>query len=372
MDLYDFIRNDLAALSGENESAETTAGLQNEKESLTAGQEVLPAGAASLEKERDALYAKLQAAESDRERLLGRIASLEKNAETLQREQNDLEMQMQARSSEKDNALREANDLLKVKSSEIELLRKNISELQQKLSGTLDQIEHAETEKIGYLAELKMVREDLSVSVQKTKKAIWIACIAVLVAAAVFFSHYKTRTASEPKKAAHSVSVDKSKVEKTAERKQQNTTSSDSPSQTSAKDFANAGWPTIMPFALDLRNFRVSLVPLKSGTVKRLPEALRHEETDKHDFYLVKIRAVRGTLSPEFMKSPSIDFINKDNVSAQMSSSGSGLRVARVPTYRKRHANRSVRCLVSLRKDFHPIGIIIGPLNKETRRIVIF
>jgi predicted nucleic acid-binding Zn-ribbon protein len=409
VELYDFIRNDFPKPSPREEGLETVAALQNERESFTDEREmlqeriaVLESRFAELKKERDDLVLQLQAAEidrsaafeaerslresvtalqekaealaADREELLGRLAEFENHAAALKRERNDLEMQMQSRCSEKDNALREADDLLKVKSSEIEQLRTDISALRQELSETLARMGRVETEKHACLNELERVRKEFSVYRQKAKKTIVVACIVAALAAATagFLSHYAKSTASEQKRAGLSVSTYKRTGEKAAERSLLVAGFSASLPQGRTKDPISAKWPG-RPFALDIGSFKVSVIPLKSGTLKRLPAALRHEETDTHHFYLVKIRAARGALSAEFMKSPFIDFINRDNAHARQT--GSGLRIVPVLSSGKRHANKETvlfRCLVSLRKDFRPIGILIGHPNDEISGISIY
>ena len=373
MELYDFINNDLPELFKKNEGADAVDHLQNEGGSVIAEREILLERVVSLEKERDDLGTKLQVVETDRERILGRIASIEKHAATLERERSDLEMQMQAWSSEKASALREANAMLKEKSSEIEQLRMNLSGLQQRLSETLALMEQVETEKIAYRTELKIARQDLSVSIQKAKRASVIACITVLVlVAGLLIYSTKSRTV-QPKPAVPQASTDNRIAGADAGRNLPGSGSSVPQTQVRIGDPVDARWPR-RPIAMTVGNFRVSVISLKSGIANRLPVALKHEGTETSHYYIVKIRAPKEELSSEFIKSPSIDFIDKNNASALQAGAVSVLRVVHESVSRRRRVNNGIvllRCLVSIRNDFQPIGIIIGPLNKETLRIVI-
>ncbi len=367
MELYDFIKNDLPEIVKENEGTDAADPVQEKNDSFTPEREML------LVKDRDDLGAKLQAMETDRVSLLGRIASIEIHAATLERERSDLEMQMQAWSSEKASALREANAMLKEKSSEIERLRMNISELQQRLSETLDQMEHVETEKIAYRTELKIARQDLSESIQKAKRASVIACITALVFLVGLLIYFTKSRTVQPKPSGRQAYTDNRIEGADAGGNSPGSGSSVTRTRVRIEDSAGARWPR-RSFALAVGNFRVSVIPLKSSIANRLPVSMRHEGAENSSFYIVKIRARKGDLSPEFMKSPSIDFINRVNAHALQAGAVSVLRVVHESVSRRRHANyRTVllRCLVSIRNDFQPIGIIIGPLNEETLRIVI-
>ena len=381
MELYDFIKNELLNLSKENEGADAVVPLQSESDSFTAAREVLLERIATLEndladlkKERDDIGSKLQAVVTDKEVLVGRITSLENHAATIEQQRSALEMQLQALSAEKDNALQEADRMLKGKASEIEQLKTDISSLRQELSETIARLERVESEKRASLNELERVRQNFSVYMKKTKRAIVIACITVLFLAVGFLMYYTKSRAVEPKPAGHPASADNRTVKVDTGLSLQGTGVSASQPQVRIRDSVSAKWPG-RPFTLNVGNFRVSVIPLKSDALERLPAALSHEETETHHFYVVKIRARRGTLSAEFLKSPSIDFINRNNARALHTGSGSELRVMQASMSGRRRANRGtvlLRCLVSLRNDFQPIGIIIGPLNKETLRIVIF
>jgi len=365
MDLYDFIKNDLPNLS--------KGSFTTEREVLIERVAVPDNDLADLKKERDDLWAKLQAVVIDKESLSGKITSLENHAATLKVERDDLEMQLQAMSAKKDNDLREADRLLKVKASEIEQLKMDITALRRELSETLAGMDHVETEKRASLHELERVRQNLSVYMLKTKTVTVIACIMLIALVAGFLFYYTKNGTVEQKPAGHSVSADNHTEAVDAGRSPQGIGFSASSPQGTIKGLVSARWPG-RPLALYIGNFRVSVIPLKSGTVNRLPAALRHEETETHYFYIVKVRAARGNLSPDFLKSPSIDFIGIDNASAVQTAAGSVLRVVHSSMSRRRHTNRGtvlLRCLVSLRKDFRPVGIIIWHLNKETLRIEI-
>lgn len=368
MELYDFINNDLPNLFKENEGADAVSPLQSGGDSFTPSREVLLERVASLEnhiaeleKDRSDLAAKLRVEVTDKEEVLGRIASLENLADALEQQRSALEMQLQALSAEKDNALREADSMLKGKASEIEQLKIDISSLRQELSETITRLERVETEKRASVHELERVRQNFSEYIKKTKRAIVIACIMVLVLAVVFSIYYMKNRIIEPKPAGRPAAADNRTGKEYAA------------PQARIRGSENARWPG-KPIALNVGNFRVSVIPLRSGTLNRLPAALRHEETKNYCFYIVKIKAGRGNLSEEFLKSPSIDFINRNNAHAVQTGAGSVLRVVHASMSGRRHTNRRtilLQCLVALRNDFQPIGIIIGPLNKETLEIVI-
>ncbi|MBF0559096.1 MAG: hypothetical protein HQL08_09980 [Nitrospirae bacterium] len=380
MDLYEFIENDLAKLSKENEDEDAVALLKSRKDAFATSREVLLERVSSLEnhiaeleKERNDLASKLNVAVTDKEGLLVRITSLENLADTLEQQRNDLQTQLQALSAEKDNALREAGSMLKGKASEIEQLKIDISSFRQELSDSIVRLERVESEKRACLNDLERVRQNFSLYMQKTKRAIVIACITVLVIAAGLLVYYTKSRAIKTEPAARPASADNRSVTADARRSLQVAGFQSSQPQVRIKNSVSARWPG-RPFALNVGDFRISVIPLKSDAVKRLPATLSQKETDTHYFYVVKIRARRGALSAEFLKSPSIDFVNRNNSRSLHTGSGSEVRVVYTSMSRRRHSQRRtvlLRCLVSLSNDFQPIGIIIGPLNKETRRIVI-
>lgn len=382
MDLYDFITNKMsepprrerANEVAENVAQEVQEVVKTEGEVLRDKIAELEGGLRELRQKKDELDLKLREAEAGWQAARTTEKSLRERVSGLEQD---------------------AAELVKSKASEVELLRRELSDtvarlkqqnslLQQELSVTVGRLEHAEIEKEDSLHNLERIQKDFSGYIQKTNIAIVIACIAAVAAiAGLLIYSYSHRTVIEQKPAVRieqqkqAVSIEQQKpavrpvppaagkAGPIARPMLKGADKTGASSQGTRKASVRAVWPA-KPFTLDTGGFRVSLVPLDPEAVKKLPAALRHEAAGTHHFYIVKVRAARGVLSAEFMKSPSIDFISRDNVHAR--------QAVHTSTSARLYAGRGtvqLRCLVSLKKDFQPVGIIIGPMNKEALRISI-
>lgn len=284
-----------------------------------------------------------------KEELFNRINTLENHVAALKREQIDL----YALSRTKDNSLGEAAALITEKSSELERLKSDISALKQTSEETLYRIQNAEKGNQACIEEAERVKKDCSVFMKETKKALIIACIAALIAIAGLFVYFSKQNASQQNQARQPVSADTTKSEDKA---------------------AIAAWPR-SPIALTVGNFRVSLAHLKPEAANKLASELKDAATATHNFYNIEIRAKRGAISARFLKSPSIDFININGIRAKSLGSESDLRVIQTSLSGKQRSRRRTalfRCIVSLKKEFQPVGLLIGDLNKRTRSIAIY
>lgn len=396
MDLYDFIESDFVkpsqkkkvsevstrirwsafempeALKARNsrEAEEASAALLHERESFTSERKALEDRIAALvshfeelKNKRDELVLQLQASESER------LAALESNAALLRKERNDFEERMRSQSSEKDSSLIEAQELLKEQVSETERLRADISALRQELAG----LKRMEVEKDACFNELGIVQYEFTAYVRKTKIAFVIAGIVAIAVIAGIFICYSKRTAGEQSQVGQKASIDNRSGALDPVRKLQVAGQSSAPQHEKTSDKLSARWPGI-PFALKVGGFRVSVNQLKPDVVRSLPASLRKEEAETHNFYSVRIRSGKGKLSEEFLKSPVIDFVDSSSVRMRQAGPDSGLRVVSASTSGSRKPNsrhERLRCVVSVKKDFRPSGIIIEHPNKDTLSIVI-
>lgn len=344
MDLYSFIENNFPTPSPKNQGPETPA--------LQAAQtQGSPLNNDTGEQARKLMEAEAFAAA--KEELFNRINTLENHLSALKREQKDLDALMRTHISEKDKALSEAAALITEKSLEVERLRSDISGLQQAHQETLSRIQKAEEGNQKCLDETERARIDGSVLRRGTQIAVIIACIAALIAIAGLFIYFSKQNAGQQNQARQPVSADTTK---------------------SADKAAFAAWPR-SPIALTVGNFRVSLAHLKPEAANKLAAELKYAATATHNFYNVEIRAKRGAISAMFLKSPSIDFINKDGTHAKSVVSESDLRIMQTSMSGKQRSRRRTglfRCIVSLKKEFQPVGILIGGLAKKTRVIAIY
>lgn len=365
MDLYDFIGNDYSRPS-QGAGNEAAAKSGSKREFITTEQErsdALEGQFEELKKKRDELVLQLQASETDREKAMGRINALETQVAALKAEQNDLQMRL---SQEKDKALSEADNLLKVKLSEIQRLSTDISALQLKLSDTLIAMERVESEKLDCHGELAQVRKDFSVYKQATKIAIVIACIVVLAAAAGFFIYLTNTKAPEQKKAAPPAAA----TDLTEKKEVRSELPVAPPPRQKIVAPAVARWSG-KPVPLEVGDFRIAIIPMESGAVKKISKSLKREEAQTHYYYMVQISAAGSELSGEFLKSPDIDFIDKSNSYSRQTSAGLKVVHTSLSGSGKR-GNVLFQGIVSLRKDFKPNGIIIRHPNKEIIKIMIF
>jgi hypothetical protein len=321
VDLYDFIGNEFSRPS-QGKTEEASTGFQTRRESLTTEQQE-------------------------------KISALEKHVEALKSQQTDTEARMRAYSEDKENALREANGLLKSRTSEIERLRADISALQLKLS---EKLANCESEKQTCLDELETVRKDFSAFKQITKIAAVIICIVALAVVTGSLGYCTKNTANKPTQAAAPVATPAGTVD--------NVTGNGLP--------AAAEWPG-KPFPVNVGNFRISLAPLKADAVKKLSTSLKQGEAQTRFFYMVRISAPKSDLSGEFLKSPSIDFIDGSNTSSHQTEAG--IRVVHLSHDGMSNAKKDTvlfECVVSVRKDFQPAGIIIRHPNKEILKIILY
>lgn len=277
------------------------------------------------------------------EDLLNRINALEKQVETLK---NDLGALLRA------NASDEATDMMTEKFSELERLKSDIVLLQQESREALFRIQNIEKGSQRSIDETEKLGKDCTAFKKETQRALVIACAVTALVIAGLFIYFSSRTVSRQNQDSKQVSA----------------------GTISVSDYAVvAAWPR-NPIALNVGDFRISLSPLESGAANKLAAETSDTTTNTHSFYNLEIRAKRGVISPAFLKAPAIDFINKDGTHAK-SDAGPGLSVMHVSMSGKRPLKKGTglfRCVVSLKKEFQPVGILIGGLNKRTRMIAIY
>lgn len=334
MDLYSFIGDNVPTPASKDQAPEAGMTMQTDQSQSVVPYEEAEAQTRSL--------VETEAFTALKEELFNRLNSLENHVAALKREQ-----------LVKDTALGEATALITEKSLEVERLRSDISGLQQAHQETLSRIQKAEEGNQKCLDETERARIDGSVLRRGTQRAVIIACIAALIAIAGLFIYFSKQNAGQQNQARQPVSADTAK---------------------SADKTAIAAWPR-SPISLKVGDFRISLSPLESETANKLAIETKGTTTATHSFYNLEIRARRGVISAMFLKAPSIDFINKDGIHAKTEGSGSDLRVMHTSMSGKQRLRKGtslLRYVVSLKKEFQPVGLLIGDLNKRTRSIAIY
>lgn len=340
MDLYSFIGNNFSTPSPKNQGPETPALQAARNQGTTLNND---AG----EQTRKLIEAEAFAAV--KEELLNRINTLENHIAALKREQNNSDTLLRTHIAEKDNALGEAAAMITEKSLEVERLRSDISGLQQAHQETLSRIQKAEQGNQKCLDETEKIRIDRSMLMRR----VIIACIAVLIVLTGLFIYFSKHNAGQQSQASRPVSAVTTKDEDKA---------------------AIAAWPR-SPITLTVGDFMVSLSALEPEAANKLTAELKDAAAATHNFYNIEIRAKRGAISAGFLKSPSIDFININGIRAKSVGPESDLKIIQTSISGKQRSgkgNSLFRCIVSLKKEFQPVGILIGGLAKKTRVIAIY
>lgn len=332
MDLYSFIGDNVPTPSSKDQAPEAGMTTQTGQSQSSAPYDEAEAQTRSL--------VETEAFTALKEELFNRLNSLENHVAALKREQ-----------LVKDTALGEATVLINEKSLELERLRSDMAGLQEESREAIFRIQNAEKGNLLCREEIERTGKDCSVFMKETKRAVIIACIVVFIVIAGLFLYFSNDTVRPQKQTALAVAADTTKEANYA-----------------------VAWPR-SPIVLTVGNFRVSLSPLEAGTANKLAAETKGTTTNTHNFYNLEIRAKRGAISARFLKAPSIDFININGVHAKADGSGSDLRVMHTSMSGKQPLKKGAglfRCIVSLKKEFQPVGVLIGGLNKRTRSIAIY
>lgn len=288
-----------------------------------------------------------------KEEFFNRLFRLENSIAVLKKEQADSD----SHASEKAIALSEATALITEKFSEIEQLRSDFSALQKESRETLLKAENAEKGNQTCIAEAERIKKDCAVFMNETKKTALIACILTLIAMVGLFLYFSKCTAGNQNQVSRPVSP------------------SPSPgTPVKAQTAAFADWPR-RPINQNVGSFRISLAPLAPEAANKLTAELKDAVAGAYYLYNLEIGPGHGAISQEFLKAPAIDFVNRNGIHAKSADSGSELRIMHMAMSGKQGSIKGTdmfSCIVSIKKEFQPVGILIGGLNKKTRLIAIY
>lgn len=283
---------------------------------------------------------------------LNRISDIEKRIGMLKNEQNELEARLRVNASAKDISSDEAAALLNEKSLELDRLKTDIALFQQESRETLFRLQNLEKGNQRCIDETEKLAKDCTVFKKETQRALVIACIATVLVIAGLFIYFSKRNVN---------------------RQIQETNPAAAVTTSGADHAAVAAWPR-NPIALNIGDFRISLSPLEAEAANKLAVETANAAAATHSFYNLEVRAKQGVISSGFLKAPAIDFIDKAGTRAK-SDAGADLRVINVAMSGKLALKKGTdlfSCVVLLKKDFQPVGIVIGGLNKRTRMLAIY
>ncbi|MCX8069265.1 MAG: hypothetical protein N2738_02050, partial [Thermodesulfovibrionales bacterium] len=120
-------------------------------------------------------------------------------------------------------------------------------------------------------------------------------------------------------------------------------------------------------FDVKAKDFKVSLKPITKENISRLK--IRTEKISKIDYscsYLVTIRTKKHLINKDFKKSPNISFIyhGEDKYHPVKIVSFSYSK-------NKRNSGIKIQSIVITDREKKPVGIVIGPMNKDNLKIII-
>ena len=343
----------------------------------------------------EALEKKIEFLLNEKQEILSSNKQLESLIETLKTERGNLEISNINLLKEKDKLIKELEEVLKNRDDQIADFKKSISLLENEMKEKQSIIERLTENNIDYKTKIEELKKDFEKSKQNFIFLLIAICFVMIITIIFIFSNKlpdKKSSSSKP-------SIDNS-AEKSIENKElkqelvtnptataipsNNTTTQNemanisshpekSKSENTKKDEKKPSYnmtskdDALSKKAIKVRTngYQVSLKALTTEDLSKLNSALNiASEIDFNRAYLVTIRTNTHKITKDFAKEPKISVIYRNGINYET------VKVTK-SYYKKIKKNIEIKAIITNEKNINPIGIVIGPMNKNNLKITI-